>query len=63
MTFAEIVIFVLLIAAVCFVLSPLQKRLEKKLYDFFRARKSRSNRDSESTIDVTDSIKKEKKDE
>lgn len=57
MTFAEIIVFMLLIAVVWLVLSPLQKRLEKKLYTYFRSQKSES--DLSSTIDVTDSIKKD----
>lgn len=61
MTLAEIIVFILLIAAVCFILSPLQKRLENKLYHFFRARKAGS--DYSSTIDVTNTIKKDQKDE
>ncbi len=61
MTFAEIIVFILLVIAVCFILSPLQKKLEKILYSFFKSRKSNFNADS--TIDVTNSIKKDKKDE
>ena len=61
MTFAEIIVFILLIVAVAFALSPLQKRLEKKLYTFFRSKNQSSNNNS--TIDVTNSIKKEPEDE
>jgi len=50
MTFAEIVIFVLLAIVVVFVLSPLQKKLEKRLYKLFRSKASGSG----PIIDVTD---------
>ncbi len=61
MTFAEIIVFILLITVVSFALSPLQKKLEKKFYNFFKSRKSHS--DNGPIIDVTNSIKKDKKDE
>ncbi len=61
MTFAEIIIFILLVTVFSFVLSPLQKKLERKLYTFFKSRNSRPN--DGSIIDVTNSIEKDKKNE
>jgi hypothetical protein len=57
MTFAEIVIFVVLGVGLCLLLAPLQKRLEARLHRFFRS--NRSHRGPSGTvIDVTDSFKK-----
>lgn len=61
MTFAEIIIFILLVTVFSFVLSPLQKKLERKLYTFFKSRNSRPH--DGSIIDVTNSIEKDKKNE
>ena len=57
MTFAEIVIFILIGAAIFFLLSPLQKWLEVHLYRFFR---SKRKSDPGQIIDITDYTKKDK---
>jgi membrane protein implicated in regulation of membrane protease activity len=60
MTLAEVVIFIVLALALCLLFSPLQKRLETRLYRFFR--ESRPSQRGGRIIDVTDSIKKKDKD-
>ena len=56
MTFAEIVIFILLAVGIGFLLSPLQKKMETRLFKFFRSKSSSSG----PIIDVTPSSEKEK---
>jgi predicted PurR-regulated permease PerM len=58
MTFAEIVLFILMALGIVFLLSPLQKFLEKHLYKFFRKKSSGSG----PIIDVTPTSEKEKRD-
>ena len=57
MTFAEIVVFVLVALALYFLLRPLHTRLEKFFYKFFRSR----SRGNGTVIDITDSIDRNKK--
>ena len=59
MTLVEIFLFFLAGAAVYFLLAPVQRSLEAKLYKFFRRR----TRGSGPVIDITDYSKKDKKDE
>jgi hypothetical protein len=59
MTFAEIVVFILLAVFIGFLLLPLQKWLERRLYRFFRSKNSSPG----PIIDVTDYKKKDKQNE
>ncbi len=58
MTLAEILIFILIACALYVTMGPLQKRLESRLYKFFR---SKSQGNERPVIDITDRSKKEKK--
>ena len=58
MTFAELIILVAVGAALCFLMRPIQRRLESRFYKFFR---SRSRHSGKSVIDITDYSKKGKK--
>jgi hypothetical protein len=55
MTFAEITILVVVASVIYFILKPLQQRLEKKLYGFFR---SKMKSKGKTVIDITDYTKK-----
>ena len=61
MTFAEILIFVALIASIVFLLSPLQKRIESNLYTYFKFNRKNNDDNDNSVIDVTDYSQKDKK--
>ena len=58
MTFAEIVVFVLLVTVIGFIFSPLQKRLETRIYKMLRNKRSGPGR----IVDITDYTKKDKPD-
>ena len=56
MTFAEVVLFLALVALLFRLLRPLQRRLEARLYVFFLSRRPGANRH---IIDITEYDKKE----
>jgi predicted PurR-regulated permease PerM len=60
MTFAEITILVVVASVIYLVLKPLQQRLEKRLYIFFR---SKFKGKSKTVIDITDYSKKKDPDQ
>lgn len=57
MTFAEIVIFILLGLGVYYVFKPIQKTLERRFYKFFNSKKPNNS----PVIDITNYTKKDKK--
>ncbi len=58
MSFAEVIIFILLGIGVFYILSPLQKRLEAYFYRLFRGQRGRSKE----TIDINNYVKRENRD-
>jgi hypothetical protein len=60
MTFAEIVIFILVGIGIFYLLRPLQHRLENWFYKIFKTKKSKSN--PSPVIDITNYKKKDKDD-
>jgi len=57
MTFAEIVIFVLMGIGIYYLFKPIQKKLEHRFYKFFNSKKSGNG----PVIDITNYTKKDKK--
>jgi hypothetical protein len=57
MNFLEIAIFIGLVFLLYFFLSPVQRRLEWKIYKIFRKTKNKND----TIVDITDTIKKENK--
>lgn len=55
MTFAEITILVVVASVIYLLLKPLQQKLEKKLYGFFRSKLKGAGK---TVIDITDYSKK-----
>jgi hypothetical protein len=56
----EVVVFLVAVFGLYWLLRPLQRRLERKLYNFFRAK---THVKGHRVIDITDSLKRENSDD
>ena len=60
MTFAEIFLFIILVALFFFLMNPLRRRLETRLYKLFRNRSNSKKKHVDILLNPSDYTKKEK---